>query len=82
MKLSKLINQLQQAAEKYGDLDVGAYSRDYANDVDAYKDTHDIKFRVLLNDANCCLPGLSMDAEEEVEADKDASRFGVIFYLD
>jgi hypothetical protein len=81
MKLSKLIDQLNKAFTKYGEMDIGAYSRDYANDAESYRDIHDIKFRVVSEDTSSCLPGVSMEEEEHTEKG-NADRFGVIFYLD
>lgn len=82
MKLSKLIDQLNKAFIKYGEMDIGAYSRDYANDAESYRDIHDIKFRVVSEDTSSCLPGVSMEEEEEHAEKDNTDRFGVIFYLD
>jgi hypothetical protein len=75
-----LIKQLQKAIDKYGDMNVGAYDRSYALDVEKERDTNSIKFRVL-NGSSGDLPGESMDIEEEQKPSSGTS-FGVIFYDD
>lgn len=81
MKLSKLIGQLQKAFDKYGDIPVGAYSKDYCGDLEEETETYEIQFRVMC-DMGSTLPGVSMD-EEESQSEKTAgNHFGVIFYQD
>lgn len=81
MKLSKLIHQLNKAFDKYGDISVGAYSKDYCGELEEEAETSEIYFRVM-HDAGDSLPGVSMD-ENEAESEKSASSiYGVIFYQD
>ena len=80
MKASKLIEQLQKAIDKYGDINVSAYSHNYAFDMEKEADAHSIKFRVLCGDSDE-LPGIPMDEEEAQQPSSD-SFFGVIFYND
>jgi hypothetical protein len=81
MKLSKLIGQLQKALDKYGDISVGAYSKDYCGELGEETETSEIYFRVM-HDTGSDLPGVSMD-EGEAEVEKTAcSYYGVIFYQD
>lgn len=47
MKLSKLRSLCDKAIEKYGDICVGAYSKDYACDVEKEEDFHDFKLRII-----------------------------------
>lgn len=80
MKATKLIEQLQKAIAKYGDINISAYSHSYAFDVEKESDAHSIKFRILNGDSDE-LPGVPMD-EEEVKQPSSGSFFGVIFYND
>ena len=79
MKASKLIKQLQKAIDKYGDIEIGSYDKDYAFDVEKEDDMNKIRFRVL-NGGENPLPGFCMD-EEDQEQDKKPCKsfFGVIF---
>ena len=47
MKLSKLRSFCDKAIEKYGDIEAGAYDKDYAYDVEKQEDMHDFKLRIL-----------------------------------
>ena len=47
MKLSKLRSLCSKAIEKYGDMNVGTYDKDYAHDVDSEGDLHGFKLRIL-----------------------------------
>ena len=80
MKATKLIEQLQKAIEKYGDINICAYSHSYAFDIVKESDAHSIKFRILNPDSDE-LPGVPMDEEEAQQPSSD-SFFGVIFYND
>ncbi len=80
MKLSRLKTAIDKALEAYGDMEVGAYDRDYCNSV-CQLDIHDIQFRVLSED-ECDvkgLPGESFDQEEAKEA-VGQKKYAVIFY--
>jgi hypothetical protein len=79
MKLSKLRSLCDKAIEKYGDMEVGSYSKDYAYDVEQYEDLHGFKLRIL--SAGGSLPGAALCEEEETE-EKPSSRFACIFYED
>lgn len=81
MKISSLIAQLEKAKQKYGDINVGAYSQDYAQDVDSENAMWPFVFRVVSNGA-ACLPGVSMDEDEEQQCEAPPEHFGVIFYKD
>lgn len=64
MKLSKLRSLCDKAIEKYGDMHVGTYDKDYAHDVDSKEDLHDFKLRILSTEGN--LPGNAIDDDEEL----------------
>jgi hypothetical protein len=49
MKLSKLRSLCDKAIEKYGDINVGTYSKDYAYDIEQEADLHGFKLRILAN---------------------------------
>ena len=79
MKATQLIKQLQKAVDKYGDITVGSFDKNYAFHVQKENDVNAIQFRVL-NGGQDCLPGFSMD-EKDQEPSKNScdSFFGVIF---
>jgi hypothetical protein len=79
MKLSKLRSLCDKAIEKYGDMNVGTFSKDYAYDVEQYEDLHGFKLRILSGGGS--LPGEALCEEEETE-EKPSSRFACIFYED
>jgi hypothetical protein len=79
MKLSKLRSLCDKAIEKYGDMEVGAYDKDYAYDVENYEHTHGFKLRILSGGGG--LPGEALCEEEETE-EKPNVRFACIFYED
>ena len=58
MKLSKLRCLCDKAIEKYGDINVGTYSKDYAYDIEQEADLHGFKLRILSNGGG--LPGESL----------------------
>lgn len=47
MKLSKLRSLCDKAIEKYGDINVGTYSKDYAYDIEQESGLHGFKLRIL-----------------------------------
>jgi hypothetical protein len=79
MKLSKLRSLCDKAIEKYGDMEVGSYDKDYAYDVEQYEDLHGFKLRILSGGGS--LPGEALCEEEETE-EKPSARFACIFYED
>jgi hypothetical protein len=79
MKLSKLRSLCDKAIEKYGDINVGAYSKDYACDIEQEADLHGFKLRILGNGGG--LPGESICEDEESDG-KPADHFACIFYED
>jgi len=79
MKLSKLRSLCDKAIEKYGDMEVGAYDKDYAYDVEHCENMHDFKLRILSGEGG--LPGESLCEEEDTE-EKPNVRFACIFYED
>jgi hypothetical protein len=79
MKLSKLRALCDKAIEKYGDLTVGAFSKDYAYDVEQESDMYDVVLRVLTTGGG--LPGSPIEDEEPSE-DNSSSSFACIFYKD
>ena len=79
MKLSKLRSLCDKAIEKYGDINVGTYAKDYAYDVENENDMHDFKFRVLSGTGN--LPGETIDDDEE-SSESPAGHYACIFYED
>lgn len=76
MKASKLSALLKKAIEKYGDIEIKAYSKDYSDDVSEVSDGVDFKLRVLQGGGD--LPG---DSLEESEVDV-RTPFGILFYED
>jgi hypothetical protein len=80
MKLSRLRALCDKAIEKYGDIEVGAYSQDCAFDVDSPGDMYSVKLRILSSSGP--LPGESLDKEEDEASDAPVSRFACIFYED
>ena len=77
MKLSKLRSLCDKAIEKYGDMCVGAYSKDSACDVVKEEDLHDFKLRILSK--GWMLPGEDLDEDyDEIPVDY----FACIFYED
>jgi hypothetical protein len=56
MKLSQLRSLCDKAIEKYGDMNVGTYDKDYAHEIENENDMCDFKFRVLSSTGG--LPGV------------------------
>jgi hypothetical protein len=79
MKLSKLRLLCDKAIEKYGDINVGTYSKDYAYDIEQQADLHGFKLRILANGGK--LPGESLCEDEESDG-KPVDHFACIFYED
>ena len=79
MKLSKLSSLCDKAIEKYGDINVGSYSQDYAHDIEQEADMHDFCLRIIT--AGGGLPGESLCKEDETQ-EKSNQRFACIFYKD
>ena len=81
MKLSKLRSLCDKAIEKYGDMEAGAYDKDYAYDVEKQADMHDFKLRILSGGGGGSLPGEKIDDDENMNESVD-SRYACIFYED
>ena len=79
MKLSKLRSLCDKAIEKYGDINVGTYSKHYAYDVEQEADLHSFKLRILGNGG--WLPVESLCKDEESDG-KPVDHFACIFYED
>ena len=79
MKLSKLRSLCDKAIEKYGDINVGTYSKDYAYDIEQEADLHGFKLRILAKGGG--LPGESLCEDEESDG-KPVDHFACIFYED
>jgi hypothetical protein len=77
MKLSKLRSLCDKAIEKYGDMHVGAYDKDYAYDVAQEEDLHDFKVRIVSKGS--VLPGEDPD---EGYDEIPVGYFACIFYED
>ena len=77
MKLSKLRSLCDKAIEKYGDMYVGTYDKDYAYDVAREEDLHDFKFRIVSKGS--VLPGEDLD---EGYDEIPVGYFACIFYED
>jgi len=79
MRLSKLRAQCDKAIEKYGDINVGSYSKDYAFDIQQEADMHDFHLRIIA--AGKVLPGESLCGDDETP-EESSQRFACIFYQD
>jgi hypothetical protein len=77
MKLSKLRSLCDKAIEKYGDMYVGTYDKNYAYDVAKEEDLHDFKLRILSQGEG--LPGEDLDEEYD---EIPVGYFACIFYED
>ena len=82
MLVSKLIDQLLKAQNKYGDFDICVCDSSEANNVEYITDGVDFNFRLFNEKTYEELPGISFEEEQEQEQDVDhqsAKYFGVIF---
>jgi len=82
MKLSKLRALCDKAIEKYGDMEVGAFSQDCAFDVDDASEMYSVKLRILKRGSSGSLPGDSLEKEEDEASAAPVSRFACLFYED
>jgi hypothetical protein len=80
MKLSKLRALCDKAIEKYGDMEVGAFSQDYAFDVDGACEMYSVKLRILSSSGS--LPGDYLEGDEDEASAATISRFACLFYKD
>ena len=78
MKISKLISALNKAQQKYGDIDVGAYQADFANEVGVDVNLEQVRFRVISTLAG--LPGDDLGEEDQTISEVKSQAVGVIFY--
>jgi hypothetical protein len=78
MKLSKLRSLCDKAIEKYGDMYVGTYDKDYAYDVAKEEDLHGLLLRVISKGS--VLPGVDLD--EEYDNEEPVGYFACVFYAD
>ena len=79
MKLSQLRSLCDKAIAKYGDMNVGAYDKDYAHSVEDEDDLHDFKIRILSSTGK--LPGEAID-DNEGASETPSSHYACIFYED
>ena len=79
MKLSKLRSLCDKAIEKYGDMSIGTFNKDYAYDVEDEERMHDFKLRILSGGTN--LPGATIDGDEDL-SESPANYYACIFYED
>jgi hypothetical protein len=79
MKLSKLRSLCDKAIEKYGDMNIGTYDKDYAHNVDCEEDLNDFKLRILSAGGN--LPGEAIDDNEGL-SEMPNSYYACLFYED
>ena len=79
MKLSKLRSLCSKAIEKYGDMNVGIYDKDCAQDVDHEEDMYGFKLRILSMEGN--LPGEAIDDSEGL-SEIPSGYYACLFYED
>lgn len=80
MLVSKLINQLLKAQNRYGDFDVCICDSSEANSVESITDGVDFSFRLFNEKTYEELPGISFEEEEEETNEQQSFKyFGVIF---
>lgn len=79
MKLSQLRSFCDKAIEKYGDISVGAYDKEYARDVEDEDNLYDLKLRIIPKGGD--LPGDSLCQDEESNEELPG-HFACIFYGD
>jgi hypothetical protein len=80
MLVSKLIDQLLKAHNKYGDFDICVCDSSEANNVESITDGVEFNFRLFNEKTYEELPGISFEEEEEQDVDHQSAKyFGVIF---
>jgi hypothetical protein len=80
MLVSKLIDQLLKAQNKYGDFDICVCDSSEANNVESITDGVEFNFRLFNEKTYEELPGISFEEEEEQDVDHQSAKyFGVIF---
>jgi hypothetical protein len=79
MKLSQLRSLCDKAIEKYGDMDVGTYDKDYAYHIEKQQDMYDFKLRILSGGGS--LPGEKIDDDENL-SESPNDYYACIFYED
>jgi len=81
MLVSKLIDQLLKAQNKYGDFDICVCDSSEANNVESITDGVEFNFRLFNEKTYEELPGISFEEEEEEEGvdQQSVKYFGVIF---
>ncbi len=81
MLVSKLIDQLLKAQNKYGDFDICVCDSSEANSIESITDGVDFNFRLYNEKTYEQLPGISFEKEEEEQDVESQSTkyFGVIF---
>jgi len=80
MFVSKLIDQLLKAQNKYGDFDICVCDSSEANNVESITDGVEFNFRLFNEKTYEELPGISFEEEEEQDVDHQGAKyFGVIF---
>jgi len=80
MLVSKLIDQLLKAQNKYGDFDICVCDSSEANSIESITDGVDFNFRLFNEKTYEQLPGISFEEEEEQDVDQQSAKyFGVIF---
>jgi len=80
MLVSKLIGQLLQAQNTYGDFDVCICDSSEAHSVESIDDGVDFSFRLFNEKTYENLPGISFEQEEEETNEHQSPKyFGVIF---
>jgi hypothetical protein len=79
MLVSKLIDQLLKAQNKYGDFDICVCDSSEANNVESITDGVEFNFRLFNEKTYEELPGISFEEEEQDVDHQSAKYFGVIF---
>lgn len=82
MQLSELIQALQKAEAKFGDMPVGAYSAEYCYEIGKREDLMGISLRVMTGYAETnasALPGIDPASDDDGNM---PNKFLTIFYSD
>jgi hypothetical protein len=79
MLVSKLIDQLLKAQNKYGDFDICVCDSSEANSIESITDGVDFNFRLFNEKTYEQLPGISFEEQEQDVDHQSAKYFGVIF---